>query len=260
MKFNRLIIFLLLSAMFVSCIPQKRTIYMRDVSGKKSYINLYTKAVEVTEAYTIQPRDYIYIRVLTPDEAVASLYNLDAGQMNMNTMGDPSSLKFQSYQVSDEGDIDFPYVGQIKVVDLTLKEVKVKMQDILKKHIDTFTLQVQLTNTQFTILGEVHSPGQYNMNKDQLTIFEAISLAGDLTIYGKRKRVRIVRPTTEGTKTINVDLTDLNLVDSQNYYIQPNDLIYVEPIKAKMFGFGETFSLGLVTSIISFFLLANSLK
>ena len=134
------------------------------------------------------------------------------------------------------------------------------MQDILKKHIDTFTLQVQLTNTQFTILGEVHSPGQYNMNKDQLTIFEAISLAGDLTIYGKRKRVRIVRPTTEGTKTINVDLTDLNLVDSQNYYIQPNDLIYVEPIKAKMFGFGETFSLGLVTSIISFFLLANSLK
>lgn len=259
MKFYKLIIFLLLLSM-VSCIPQKRTIYMRDVSGKKSYINLYTKAIEVTEAYTIQPRDYIYIRVLTPDEAVASLYNLDAGQMNMTNMGNPTNMKFQSYQVSDEGDIDFPYVGQIKVVDLTLKEVKAKMQDILKNHIDTFTLQVQLTNTQFTILGEVNTPGQYNMNKDQLTIFEAISLAGDLTIYGKRKKVRIVRPSTDGTKTVTVDLTDLNLIDSQNYYIQPNDLIYVEPIKAKMFGFGETFSLGLVTSLISFFLLANSLK
>jgi len=259
MKFEKIVLLILLFSI-VSCIPQKRTIYMQDVSNKKSYVNLYTKAVEVIDAYTIQSRDYIYIRVLTPDEAVASLYNLDAGQMAMNSLGDPASLKFQSYQVSDDGEIDFPYVGKVNVIDLTLKEVKVKMQEILKKHIDTFTLHIQLTNAQVTILGEVNTPGQYNMNKDQITIFEAISLAGDLTIYGKRKRVRIIRPSSDGTKTIKVDLTDLNLVDSQNYYIQPNDLIYVEPIKAKMFGFGETFSLGIVTSLISFFLLANSLK
>ncbi|MDE5423391.1 polysaccharide export protein [Ancylomarina sp. DW003] len=259
MRFNKLIIFLLMLSV-VSCIPQKKTIYMRDVSGKKEYINLYTKAIEVTEAYTILRGDYIYIRVLTPDEAVASLYNLNVGQMNMNGTGDPSSLRFQSYQVGDEGSIDFPYVGEVKVTGLTVKEVKAKMQDILKKHIDTFTLQVQLTNTQFTVLGEVNNPGQYNMSKDQITVFEAISQAGDLTIYGKRKKVRIVRPSNEGTKTITVDLTDLNLIDSQNYFIQPNDLIYVEPIKAQMFGFGETFSLSLITSLISFFLLANSLR
>jgi len=106
----------------------------------------------------------------------------------------------------------------------------------------------------------VRSPGQYNMNKDQLTIYEAIALAGDLTIYGKRQKVKIVRPTTQGTKTISIDLTDLNLIDSQNYYIMPNDLVYVEPIKAKMWGFGESFSLGLVTSLLTFFLLANTLK
>tara|TARA_R110001583_G_scaffold8896_2_gene41984 strand:- start:36302 stop:37003 length:702 start_codon:yes stop_codon:yes gene_type:complete len=233
---------------------------MRDVSGKKEYINLYTKAVEITEAYTIQVRDYIYIRVLTPDEAIAGLYNLNTGQEGTNNFGDPASLRYQSYQVSDEGEIDFPYIGEIKVVDLTIKEVKAKMQSILKNHIDTFTLQVQLTNTQFTILGEVNVPGQYNMSKDQITIFEAISLAGDLTIYGKRRKVKIVRPSTDGTKTITIDLTDLNLVDSQNYYIQPNDLIYVEPIKAKMFGFGESFSLSLITSLITFFLLANSIR
>lgn len=108
--------------------------------------------------------------------------------MNMNGTGDPSSLRFQSYQVGDEGSIDFPYVGEVKVTGLTVKEVKAKMQDILKKHIDTFTLQVQLTNTQFTVLGEVNNPGQYNMSKDQITVFEAISQAGDLTIYGKRKK------------------------------------------------------------------------
>ncbi|MGZ2368740.1 polysaccharide biosynthesis/export family protein [Ancylomarina sp. YFZ004] len=259
MKFSKILVLLLLFSV-VACIPQKKIIYMQDVSDKKKYINLYTRAIEVTEAYKIQPRDYIYIRVLTPDEAVASLYNLNAGQINVGNMRDPSSMRYQSYLVSDDGEIDFPYIGQIQVVDLTVKQIKAKMQKILKNHIDTFTLQVQLTHTQFTILGEVNEPGQYNMSKDQLTIFEAISIAGDLTIYGKRKKVRIVRPSTEGSKIITIDLSDLNLVDSQNYYIQPNDLIYIEPVKAQMWGFGESFSLSLITSLITFFLLANSLK
>ena len=259
MKYSKILALLLIISM-VSCISQKKTIYMQDVSDKKKYVNLYTRAVEVTEAYKIQPRDYIYVRVLTPDEAVANLYNLNAGQININNMGDPSSMRYQSYLVSDDGEIDFPYIGKIKVVNLTIKEIKAKIQKILINHIDTFTLQVQLTHTQFTILGEVNEPGQYNMSKDQLTIFEAISIAGDLTIYGKRKRVKILRPSTEGTEIIMVDLSDLNLVDSQNYYIQPNDLIYVEPIKAQMWGFGESFSLSLLTSLITFFLLANSLR
>jgi len=259
MKYYKILALLLILSM-VSCISQKKMIYMQDVSDNKKYINLYTRALEITEAYKIQPRDYVYIRVLTPDEAVASLYNLNAGLINTYSMSDPGSMRYQSYLVSDEGEIDFPYIGKIKVVDLTIKEIKAKMQKILKNHIDTFTLQVQLTHTQFTILGEVNRPGQYNMSKDQLTIFEAISVAGDLTIYGKRKRVKILRPSTEGTKIITIDLSDLNLVDSQNYYVQPNDLIYIEPIKAQMWGFGESFSLSLLTSLITFFLLANSLR
>lgn len=251
---------LFMLVLFASCIPQKKTIYMQDISKKGKYVNPYFKAEEVTEAYTIQPGDYVYIKVLTPDEAVASLYNLVSGQGNMNSMGEGGSIRFLSYQVSDRGNIDFPYVGKVNVNNMTLRQIKEKMQDILKNHIDTFSLQVQLTNAQFTILGEVRSPGQYTMNKDQINIFEAIALAGDLTVFGKRRKVEIVRPTANGTKTITVNLTDRNLIDSDKYYIMPNDMVYIAPVKAKMWGLGETFSLGLFSSIISAFLLVNTLK
>lgn len=251
---------LFILVMFASCIPQKKTVYMQDVSKERKYVNPYFKAEEITEAYTLQPGDYVYIKVITPDEAVAALYNLNMGQSSTNTMGEGSSIRFLSYQVSDLGNIDFPYVGKVNVNGMTLRRVKEKMRDILKNHIDTFSLQVQLTNAQFTILGEVRSPGQYTMSKDQINIFEAIALAGDLTIYGKRRKVRIVRPTANGTKTITVNLTDQNLIDSDKYYIMPNDMVYVSPVKAKMWGFGESFSLGLFSSLVSFLLLVNTLK
>jgi polysaccharide export outer membrane protein len=251
-------LFLLL--FFVSCIPQKKTIYMQDLTSTKDYVNSYFKAEEVTEAYTLQAGDYVYIKVITPDEKVAALYNLDLGGAGSNNMGEGSSIRFMSYQVSDQGNIDFPYVGKVSVKGLTLREVKESMRHILRNHIDTFSLQVQLTNAQFTILGEVSAPGQYTMSKNQINIFEAIALAGDLTIYGKRRNVQIVRPTANGTKTITINLNDRNLIDSDKYFIMPNDMVYVEPVKAKMWGFGETFSLGLFSSLVSLVLVVVALK
>ncbi|WP_372753346.1 polysaccharide biosynthesis/export family protein [Labilibaculum sp.] len=233
---------------------------MQDISKKRKYVNPYFKAEEVTEAYTLQPGDYVYIKVITPDEKVAALYNLNVGQSSLNNMGEGSSIRFVSYQVSDQGNIDFPYVGKVNVENLTLRQVKENMRDILKNHIDTFSLQVQLTNAQFTILGEVTAPGQYTMSKDQINIFEAIALAGDLTVYGKRRNVQIIRPTARGTKTITVNLRDRNLIDSDKYFIMPNDMVYVEPVKGKMWGFGGTFSLGLFSSIITLILLVNTLN
>ena len=99
------------------------------------------------------------------------------------------------------------------------------------------------------------------MSKDQITIYEAIGISGDLTIYSKRKKIKIIRHALDGTSTVKtIDMTDKNLLDSEESYIYPNDIIYVEPIKAKIFGFGETFSLGMVTSLISFYLLFKALK
>ncbi|MCX6238696.1 MAG: polysaccharide biosynthesis/export family protein, partial [Bacteroidia bacterium] len=160
----------------------------------------------------------------------------------------------------DKGEIDFPSLGKIPVKGLTRSEVKQKLTEILKSQIDNFTLMVELTNTYFIILGEANS-GIYTMSKDQITIYEAIAMSGDLTIYSKRKQVKIIRPTISGISIVKtIDLTDKNLLDSEESYIYPNDIIYIEPIKAKMFGFGETFSLSFITSLISFYLLIRTFK
>jgi polysaccharide export outer membrane protein len=124
---------------------------------------------------------------------------------------------------------------------------------------DSFSLQVLLTNASFTVLGEVRKPGQYSMNRDQITLFEAISMAGDITGFGKRNQIRIVRPTPEGSITMNVDLTDKNIIDSQRYFIYPNDLIYVEPMAIKQYGIGETFSFSLISWVISIGLIVNNI-
>ena len=249
-----------LSILFFSCISPKSTIYMQNKDSDHNYMNAYSKAKVITESYRIRTNDYIYIRVITDNEKVSAYYNISGGNnSNNNTlMQGLSGTKFMSYLVDDNGEIDFPSLGKIPVKGLTRSEVKQKLNGILKSQIDNFTILIELTNTYFTILGEAHA-GQYAMTKDQITIYEAIALSGDLTTYSKRKKVKIIRPSIDGTSIVRtVDLTDKNLLDSQESYIYPNDIIYIEPIKAKMFGFGETFSLGMLTSIISFYLLIRA--
>lgn len=97
------------------------------------------------------------------------------------------------------------------------------------------------------------------MGKDQVTVFEALAIAGEPTSYAKRNKVRVIRPSNKGTKITEIDITDKRLIDSEFYYILPNDIIYIEPMKVKMFGFGETYSLGTITSTMSFILLIITL-
>ena len=260
-NFKRTFYLLSMIILFFSCISPRSTIYMQNKSGNKNYTNVYTKAKVITEKYQIQTNDYIYIRVITDNEKVAAYYNISGGNnSNMNTMQGQAGSRFMSYLVDDKGEIDFPSLGKIPVKGLTRSEVKQKLTEILKPQIDNFTLMVELTNTYFIILGEAHA-GIYQMTKDQITIYEAIAMSGDLTIYSKRKQVKIIRPTISGISIVKtIDLTDKNLLDSEESYIYPNDIIYVEPIKAKIFGFGETFSLSFITSLISFYLLLRTFR
>ena len=233
---------------------------MQDKSGKKKYTNVYSKATVITENYKIQTNDYIYINVISNNEKVSAYYNISGGSTSNNSMmtGQAGS-KFWSYLVDDKGDIDIPTLGKIQVKGLTRSEVKQKLTEILLSQIDNFTLMVELTNTYFFILGEAKA-GMYPMPKDQITIYDAIAISGDLTTYSKRKQVKIIRPTVSGVSTIiTVDLTDSNLLDSQESYIYPNDMIYVEPIKAKVFGFDETIPYGLITSLLGVYLLVMTI-
>lgn len=243
--------------LMASCIPQKKLIYMQDKSAEKEYANPYTKAEQITELYKIQPGDYLYIKVNTTKEELDKMYNLGNVQQTTQLYQQGSS-KYVSYLVKDNGTIDFPFIGEVAVSGKTTTEIKSVIHELLNKSMDSFSVQVVLTNATFTVLGEVRRPGEYQLNRDQITIFEAISIAGDITGFGKRNSIRIVRPTPDGSITLMIDLTDKNLVDSQKYYIYPNDLIYVEPMLAKQFGIGDTFSYSLISLIISIGLFFNT--
>lgn len=250
---------ILVILVMASCIPQRKLIYMQDKSAEKEYTNPYTKAEQITELYKIQPGDYLYIRVNTTKVELDKMYNLGNTQQTTQ-IGQASSNKYMSYLVKDNGTIDFPFVGEVTVAGKTTTEIKETVQQLLSKTMDSFSVQVVLSNASFTVLGEVRKPGEYAMNRDQITIFEAISIAGDITGFGKRNRIRIVRPTPDGSTSLLVDLTDKNLVDSQKYYIYPNDLIYIEPMLAKQFGIGDTFAYSFISLIISVGLFINTLQ
>lgn len=254
------ILFMAILIAMASCIPQKKLIYMQDKSAEKEYSNPYQKAEQITELYKVQAGDYLYVRVNSTREEIDKLYNLGGNQQTSSTTFNQTSAKYRSYLVKDNGAIDFPYLGEVFVVGKTTSEIKHEIHAKLSRSMDSFSVQVVLSNANFTILGEVRRPGQYDMNRDQLTIFEAIAMAGDITGFGKRNKIRIVRPTPEGSSTIYVDLTDNNVVDSQRYFIYPNDLIYVEPMAIKQYGIGETFSFSMISWLISIGLFINTLN
>lgn len=242
-----------------SCIPQKKLIYMQDKSAEKEYSNPYQKAEQITELYKVQAGDYLYVRVNSTRGEIDKLYNLGGGQQSTQ-MGLAGNAKYYSYLVKDNGTIDFPYLGEVAVAGLTTTEIREEIHARLSRSMDSFSVQVVLTNASFSVLGEVRKPGQYPMSRDQITLFEAISMAGDITGFGKRNQIRIVRPTPGGSTTINVDLTDKNVIDSQRYFIYPNDLIYVEPMAIKQYGIGETFSFSMISWLISIGLFINTLN
>ncbi len=234
----------LLLILAVSCIPQKELLYLQE---KESIVE-YEAVTEITGKYTLQPNDYLFIQVSTFDPKLSEFFNTTQGTgVNQSTQNN-----LFMYMVDDDMNIDFPYAGKINLKGCNLELAKEKIKADLKPYLKEFNLIVRLGSNSFTILGEVSSPGQHKMSKDQITIYEAIGIAGDLTAYGKKKDVKIVRPQADGTyKTFMVDITDHKIIGSDMYFIYPNDLIYVRPIRAKQLGIGESFSLGIFSSLLA---------
>jgi polysaccharide export outer membrane protein len=141
-----------------------------------------------------------------------------------------------TYTVDEHGNISFPQLGELAVEGKTVLEIQTDLQERIGEYIKNTSVYVKLVDRTITVLGEVLSPGNLVVFKSQLTIFEAIGTAGDLTDWGNRKDVKVFRKTDEGTEVASLDLTDPDLLYSEYYYIFPNDVIYVEP-RSRVFGF-----------------------
>ena len=165
-------------------------------------------------------------------------------------MSSDASIYLQSYTLDEEGFVDFPLIGKIELKNLTVEEAKNKMQAEIDKYVNQTTLIVKLSNFNVTLLGEVGRPGMYKVYQSQINLFEAISMAGNMTSFAKRDEVKVIRQTDNGSEIHVVDMGQADVLASDYYYLKPNDIIYVEPLAAKQWGF-TTFPYSTVLSITS---------
>ncbi len=198
----------------------------------------------------IQPNDIISVKVTSDVPEMALAYNISpAGQNAMQG----TQMQLQGYLVSNQGDINIPVLGVQKISGLTLEQAEKQIQEALvnKGFLKNPVVVCRLLNAKFTVLGEVKSPGTYTFFENNLTLLQALGLAGDLTINGIRKKVTIIR-TENGVQTYgSIDLTKSDWFTSPYYFVKPNDIIIIDPNTAKVKSAGVVGNAGNIISIVS---------
>lgn len=251
---KRLLIIITIS-FFVSCVPNKDLVYLQGKQvAKKDVYKLNNKP------YRLQVDDVLTIDIKAKDEKSVALFK-KTETLNQVSSGGAINVNLQTgYSIDRHGNIRLPYLGEINVLGYTTKEVRIKLEKVLLqflKNEDDIFVTVTLSGIKFTIFGEINDPGTKVINQNSVNIIEAIANSGDFTITGNRKKVELWRTTAGGRKKYTIDLTKATAFDSEIYYIQPNDMIYVLPLKQKAWGTGTT-GLQSLTTIISVFTLVTS--
>lgn len=189
--------------------------------------------IEAVADITVQPRDMISIVVSSKDPQLAALFNLSRVnyQVGSSSLNQSQSGQISGYTVDDEGNIDFPILGVLHIAGLTKKQIasSIKTRIIEEDLIKDAIVTVEFMNLHISVLGEVQRPGTYSIERDQINLLEALSMAGDLTIYGKRDAVFIIREEDDSRITHWVDLRSKDIFQSPAYYLKQNDIIYVQP-------------------------------
>ncbi|MFR9610953.1 MAG: polysaccharide biosynthesis/export family protein [Rikenellaceae bacterium] len=219
--------------------------------------NQYESNVEWSEQSLydarIMPKDLITITVSTSDRTVASPFNLTApSALNLSSYI-TSQPTLQKYLVDNDGSINFPVVGRLYIGDLTTGEVEEMIVERLKRYFkETPIVTVRLTNYNISVLGEVSNPGVFTIEGEKVTILEALAMAGDMTIYGQRQNIKLVREDVMGErKIVELDITSPDIIDSPYYHLQQNDVLYVTPNRAKSKTAGITSSTTIWFSVIT---------
>jgi polysaccharide biosynthesis/export protein len=218
--------------LLVACTSQKKLAYLQNLpepTGQEAF------PMAIPD-YKIQPRDILYISVkaMTPDGTIKDFLQSSSNTAVTITQGDAGAA-FSGYDVNSEGYIEIPGIGPIKVNGLKLEEIKKKLQELTANVYKNATVDCKLLSFKFTVIGEVRSPGAYINYNNYLTVLEAIGRAGGVGDYGNRDRALVVRPYDKGTKTYRINLQDKNLLTSEAYFLLPNDVVIIEPMKQKIF-------------------------
>jgi polysaccharide export outer membrane protein len=237
-----------------SCVSKKDIIYLNDLKANENTNFQWSDVV-------VQPNDIISVKITSEDLDLANPYNLASGQQAVQG----TQLLLQGYLVSNEGKINIPVLGEIEVKNLSYSQIETKIQEELKTKqlLKNPIVVCRILNAKVTILGEVKSPGTYTFYENNLTILQALGLAGDLSINGVRTKIKIIRLENNKQLIGEIDLTKKNWMNSPYYFIKPNDVIIIDPNIAKVKSAGIIGNagtlLGTISILFSSFLLIQRL-
>lgn len=227
MKFVKITLLSLLFVLFLttSCASRKDLVYLQGGSNAKELVSYEP---------VLQPDDVVMIVVSSENPEVAAPYNLKAITVQSDSENTIGTQRMQTYILDKEGKIEFPLLGSIALGGLTKTQAVAKLKELLKDHVSDAVINFRILNFKVTVLGEVQKPGTYSVASERITLLEAIGMSGDLTIYGNRTNVLLIRE-KNGTKTMErIDLTKSDFLNSSAYYLSQNDVVYVEPNKTRI--------------------------
>ncbi|MDB5262703.1 MAG: sugar transporter, partial [Adhaeribacter sp.] len=213
--------------LFVSCKPSQNLVYFSDITEAEYLTQIRNKIRP-----KIQTDDMLSITVSTLSPESNTLFN--GGALGTTNSPVPASQDNDNgYLVDDNGAINFPVIGQIKLEGLTKEEAVEKLTTEIAKHVKKPIINIRFLNFKISVIGEVNKPSTYTIPTEKINLLQAIALAGDLTPYGKRDNIALIRE-KEGTRNVvKLNLNNKELLDSPYFYLQQNDIIYVEPDKAR---------------------------
>lgn len=230
---------------FSSCVSNEKIMYYQNLEGNKVIQDGELISYELPE-YRLQYNDIIDIQIQTVEQILENgLTSKIQNEANNAVFGQIAQsggdiYYMTGYTIDKNGLIRMPLLGEIRVNDMTLDEIRVLVENELKKYVTSeIFVRVKLGGIRFSTLGEFRRPGKYVVLQDRLTIFEAIAQAGDMTTVAKRDQIILVRQYPEGTRLHRINLNDRQIIQTPFYFIQPNDQIYAEPLKTREIGTGE---------------------
>ena len=238
----------IISCLIFSCTPVNKITYINNNSQAAWDIS------PLPPKHHIEIGDILMVKVISRNDESNKIFNLETNTNNSNTT--TANLYLNGFTINKEGSIDLPKVGRVVLLNQTLEQAKETiMQAAIEYLIDPYVI-VKLANFEVTVLGEVNMPGAYPVYKENLTIFDALAMAGDINDYGNLRKVKIVRSKNNKKEVSFIDLTDSKILSSNYYYLNNKDLVYVQPLKFK--GLKKSQSQLFLSSLTTFAVLFNA--
>ena len=228
---KKLFFAVLVYTVLTGCVTHKKLRYLTDLSADTTSVPV----IDSTYAYRLRPGDVLYLRVVSSTDSKMELFNqsLSNSQSGMNSSQGQANL-FTGNLIDQYGDIELPMIGLIRLSGLTLKDAEKAINVKMSEYLTYVTVTVKLMSFRISVLGEVVNPGIKQIDRNQLTILDALAYSGDLTELANRKKVRLIRKENNRNKVYTIDLSSVNMLASEFYYLRPDDVIYVEPLTYKV--------------------------